>query len=61
MYLWQTSLRRSVFYASVFDEKKGSVQAEPTKDIGGGNSLGYVEAGDYVKYGKVDFGNIRIK
>ncbi len=42
--------------ASVFDEKKGAVQSEPTKDVGGGNSLGYVEGGDYVKFTAVDFG-----
>ena len=43
--------------ASVFDDKDGAVQAEPTKDpAGGGNSLGYVEAGNWVKYNSVDFG-----
>ncbi len=43
--------------ASRFDSKSGAVKAESTSDIGGGNSLGYVSAGDWVKYENVDFGS----
>ncbi len=48
----------SVIDASIFDDKNGSVQAESTSDPeGGGNSLGYVGAGNWVLYRGVDFGN----
>lgn len=44
--------------ASIFDESKGAVKAEPTADTEyKGNSLGYVTSGDYVLYKDVDFGN----
>lgn len=43
--------------ASIFDESKGAVKAEPTADSEyQGNSLGYVASGDYVLYKDVDFG-----
>lgn len=41
--------------AAEFDGKQGNVQAEPTADVGGGNSLGYVGAGDFVVYKNVEF------
>ncbi len=48
----------TVIDASVFDGKNGAVQAEPTSDPeGGGNSLGYVGAGNWVLYRSVDFGD----
>lgn len=47
-----------VIDASVFDGKNGTVQAEATSDPeGGGNSLGYVGAGNWVLYRGVDFGD----
>lgn len=47
-----------VIDASIFDDKHGSVRAEATSDPeGGGNSLGYVAAGDWVLYRNVDFGD----
>ncbi|MCD8120602.1 MAG: alpha-L-fucosidase [Lachnospiraceae bacterium] len=42
--------------AAGYDTKSGTVQAESTADTGGGESLGYVSAGDYVVFSCVDFG-----
>ncbi len=44
------------FGAEFFDEKKGGVRAEPCADAGGGKNLGYVTAGDWVRYSGFDFG-----
>ncbi len=41
--------------AESYNEKYGSVMAEQTKDIDGGQNLGYVVSGDWVKYSGVDF------
>lgn len=47
----------NVIEAEDFDEKKGTVQPEPTLDSEGGNeNIGYVTPGDWVKYNAVDFG-----
>ena len=44
--------------ASIFDDSDGSVRAEPTADTAyPGSSLGYVNAGDWVLYKNVDFGD----
>ena len=45
------------FGAEFFDEKKGAVVAEVCLDSGGGQNLGYVTAGDWVKYSMFDFGD----
>ena len=45
------------FGAEFFDEKKGAVIAEPCSDTGSGQNLGYVGAGDWVKYSGFDFGD----
>lgn len=46
----------TVIEAEGFDEKNGSLIAETTKDSeGGGENLGRVEAGDWVKYTDVNF------
>ncbi len=44
------------FGAEFFDGKRGSVKAEPCADSSGGQNLGYVVAGDWVKYTGFDFG-----
>lgn len=45
-----------VIEAEGYDDKNGSVQAEATKDSEGGvENLGYVAAGDWVKYSDVNF------
>ena len=47
----------SIIQAEDFDEKNGTVQAEGCNDTGGGENLGYVSAGDWVKYSGIDFGD----
>ena len=43
--------------AESYNEKQGSVTAETTKDDHGDMNLGYVVAGDWVKYSGVNFGD----
>lgn len=45
------------FGAEFFDEKSGTVQAESCTDTDGGKNLGYVSAGNWVKYTGFDFGD----
>jgi len=45
----------NIIQAETYDEKEGGVQAEACNDTGGGQNLGYVTAGDMVKYNSVDF------
>lgn len=43
--------------AEFFDEKRGSVRAESCSDEKGAENIGYVAAGDWVRYSGFDFGD----
>ena len=43
--------------AEFYDEKRGNVRAEACADENGAENLGYVTAGDWVRYSNFDFGD----